>query len=340
MAIEAVRIDGPAAWRGRDLASPDWVRTLSPETLDEIGAALERLRRRGATLADVGIDDFVLPSFATTAAAIRDDLARGRRFAVLRGLPVETCSEADIGMIFWGIGAQFGRGMPQSHLGDRLGHVIDLSDEEAAPRVYHAGGALDMHTDSCDVVALLCLRTARSGGASRIASAMEIHNRLLAADPRHLDVFYEGFRYRIMEADARAAGRPPLVPYRVPVYRRTNGWLNCYFIRPYIERAIAAGDVELSRAERAALDAFDAIAGEPGLCLEMMFEPGDVQFLNNRAVLHGRTDYEDHPAKSQRRHLLRLWLTMPDWPRIADVQSVHSEHDKGAWAARAAGPAD
>jgi hypothetical protein len=49
---------------------------------------------------------------------------------VLRRLPVEDYSKDEIGMIFWGIGTHLGRGLSQSVLGDRLGHVKDFSRED------------------------------------------------------------------------------------------------------------------------------------------------------------------------------------------------------------------
>ena len=40
----------------------------------------------------------------------------------------------------------------------------------------------------------------------------------------------------------------------------------------------------------------------------MDFQPGDMQFINNYHVLHGRTPYEDDRAAGRIRHLKRLWL--------------------------------
>ena len=36
--------------------------------------------------------------------------------------------------------------------------------------------------------------------------------------------------------------------------------------------------------------------------------PGDMQFINNYHVLHGRTAYEDDRRAGRVRHLKRLWL--------------------------------
>lgn len=61
-----------------------------------------------------------------------------------------------------------------------------------------------------------------------------------------------------------------------------------------------------------ALDILDSIIYQPSLRLDMMLEPGDIQFANNHLALHSRTSFEDHEDAEMRRKLLRLWLKMPN----------------------------
>jgi hypothetical protein len=61
-----------------------------------------------------------------------------------------------------------------------------------------------------------------------------------------------------------------------------------------------------------ALDMYDALANDADLRLDMVLQPGDMQFLYNHTILHDRTAYEDWPDEAQKRHLLRLWLCAPD----------------------------
>ncbi|WP_431284343.1 TauD/TfdA family dioxygenase [Humitalea sp. 24SJ18S-53] len=326
-------VDGFSVWTGPQMAGQSgWVHHLDPATLAEIEAAVRVLRARGASLEAVGAADFPLPSLAATLPAMRQEITEGRGFVMIRGLPRERYSDDELGMIFWGIGTHFGVGLPQSWIGEKLGHVIDLSDEEAEPRAYHNGGHIGMHTDSCDIVALLCLRPAKSGGASRLASAHAVHNMLLAEDAALLAPLYEGFPYRSTNADAKGADRAALTPYKVPVFLRNQGALEVYYIRGYIRRAVAAGDVVLSAEQIAALDRMDKIAMSPDVYLDMDFQPGDMQFVNNRKIFHGRTDYEDFPEKERRRHLLRLWLKVPEWAPMHSTQTTHSEEEKWRWA--------
>jgi len=257
--------------------------------------------------------------------AFKEELATGRGFVIIRGLPSERYTNDELGKIFWGFGAHFGLAMPQSFLGDRLGTVMDLTDEEPERRLrrgYHSAGAQFVHTDACDIVGMISIRTAKVGGASRLASAHAVHNLMLDLAPELLNVLYEGFVCRMPDSDAEAMGVPPLIPRRVPAYKFENGWLNCHYVRGYVTRAVAAGDHQLSPRELAAMDVFASFGNHADVLIEMLLEPGDFQIFNNRTVLHGRAHFEDHPEKARRRHLKRLWLSVDDWPKIPRAQGV------------------
>ena len=117
-------------------------------------------------------------------------MLHGRGFLLLRGLPRERYSLDEIGRIYYGLGVHLGRPVAQSYQGELLGNVIDVSDVEAQARGYHAGGGQRMHSDNCDIVALMCVRAARSGGISRIVSAAAVHNTLLETRPDLLEALY------------------------------------------------------------------------------------------------------------------------------------------------------
>jgi hypothetical protein len=68
---------------------------------------------------------------------------------------------------------------------------------------------------------------------------------------------------------------------------------------------------ELDSETKRLLDRYDEIANRPELCLEMDLEPGDIQLLSNHTQLHARRAYEDFDEPERRRHLLRLWLSLP-----------------------------
>jgi hypothetical protein len=317
---------GRSVWLGKELSrSRDWIFQLPAEAIAEIGDCVRRLRASDKPLEAVGIADFPFAAIAGELKSFKQELATGRGFVIVRGLPSEKYTDDELGKIFWGFGAHFGLAVPQSFLGDRLGTVMDLTDEEPERRLrrgYHSAGAQFVHTDACDIVGMISIRTAKEGGASRLASAYAIHNLMLDLCPNLLEVLYEGFVCRMPDSDAEAMGVPALIARRVPAYRFENGWLNCHYVRGYVTRAVAAGDHTLSPPELAAMDVFASLGNHPDVLIEMLLEPGDFQIFNNRTVMHGRAHFADHPEKARRRHLKRLWLSVDDWPKLPQVQGV------------------
>ena len=92
---------------------------------------------------------------------------------------------------------------------------------------------------------------------------------------------------------------------------------NGRYLRQYIELGHEMMNQPLCQVEREALDLFDQIMLQQEMRLDMMLQPGDMQFANNYLVLHSRTSFEDHTAPEQRRKLLRLWLKMPNARTLA-----------------------
>ncbi len=186
-----------------------------------------------------------------------------------------------------------------------------------------------MHTDTCDIVSLMCVRGAKSGGASRIVSAAAVHNRLLETRPDLLALCYEGFVCRRMPLDAELGSG--VVLKTVGFFSRASGALSTNLSGDYPRRAAAAGDVTLTPQQLEALEVLQEIARSPEFYLDMAIGEGDIQFLNNRAILHGRTEYEDWPKVTERRHLLRLWLEVADWPPLPANQGMHNADDHRGW---------
>jgi hypothetical protein len=306
------------------------MKVLAPAEAAEIDAALAHLAALGELdFLAITPETFPLPTLGPALAGLGHALRTGPGFLLLRGLPRERYAVDDLARIYFGLGAHIGRPLPQSWQGELLGHVIDVSDIEAHARGYHAGGAQPFHTDNCDVVALMCLRAARSGGASRIASAGAVHNRLLAERPELLAALYGDWVFRRMELDAQhGTGR---ILKTVSIFAQTDGELSCNISGSYPRRAVAAGDAVMTRIQEEALDAVQRIASSPDMYLDMDIGEGDIQFLNNRLLLHGRTGYEDWPDVARRRHLMRLWLELPSWPPLPAHQGMHSPEDQPLW---------
>jgi Taurine catabolism dioxygenase TauD, TfdA family len=320
-----------AAWTGATIDyRTDGFHMLATAEVEEINAALAYLRSLGdLDFPAITAATFPLPTFGNVVGNLRHELRFGRGFVLLRGLPRERYTTDDMARIYFGLGAYIGTPLPQSWQGELLGHVIDVSDIEPGARGYHKGGAQRFHTDSCDVVSLMCLSAAKSGGASRICSSIAVHQRLARERPDLLKVLYDGFIFRRREVDAEH-GSGVLVR-RISVFARTGEEISVFLSGDYPNRAVEAGDAVMTPAQREALDEVQRIAASPDTYLDMSIGEGDIQFLNNRLLLHGRTDYEDHPEMARRRHLLRLWLKVPDWPAIPEGQAMHTVEDHPLW---------
>jgi hypothetical protein len=323
--------EGRAVWYGPQIDyRAEGMHTLSAAEIDEIDAALAHLHSFGETdFPGITPQTFPLPGLGKFFAGLGQELLHGRGFLLLRGLPRERYSLDDIGLIYYGLGVHLGRPVAQSYQGELLGNVIDVSDVEAQARGYHAGGGQRMHSDNCDVVSLMCVRAARSGGISRIVSAAAVHNRLLEERPDLLEALYGEWVFRRMELDAQYGTGP--MTKNVVIFSRETGHLTCNVSGSYPYRAAKAGDWVMTSVQIEALNEMARIAASPELYLDMSIGEGDIQFLNNRAILHGRTDYEDSPEIATRRHMLRLWLQMPTWPSLPANQGMQSPADYPLW---------
>lgn len=313
---------GPAAWLGPEMAArDDWYRRLDDEEIAQIEAAMHALLSRGqalSALTGLSADDFPLPTLGPRLAALRAQLLHGRGFALLRGLPVARYTPLQQAAIFLGIGAHLGRARSQNAAGHVLGHVCDLGLSSSDPnvRIYQTHERQTFHTDSCDVVGLLCLREARSGGDSLLVSALTIFNELRRTRPELLARLLQP-----MAHDRRGevpAGQQPF--FMVPVFSwlpeqagdRGDDGLTVFYQRQYFDSAQRFAQApRLTACDVEALDAFDALANDARLNMTMRLAPGDMQFVHNHVLLHDRTAFEDHADRGQRRHLLRLWLACP-----------------------------
>ena len=311
---------GPAAWYGPQWRGHDeWIVRLSDSDVQEVEAATRAWQAQPrADPAPMRAADFPLPNLGPRLAAIRDELLHGRGFSLVRGLPVRRWGARDNAIAFMGLGAHVGRPRSQNAAGHLLGHVRDLglSSTDPAVRIYQTHERQTFHTDSCDVVALLCLAEARRGGDSLLVSSATIFNEMRRRRPDLLACLFEP-----LATDRRGEVPAGMKPYfEIPVYSWHAGFLTAIYQRQYIDSAQRFPDApRLSPRHVEALDLFDALAEDPALHLRMRLAPGDVQFVHNHTLLHDRTAFEDWPEPARRRHLLRLWLAVPGARPLPEV---------------------
>lgn len=232
---------------------------------------------------------------------------------LIRGLPRHRYSVEQCELIYWGIGAHLGTPISQNTRGHLLGHVRDegRSFDDPSARGYQTRAKMDFHADQLpvDVLGLFCVRTALSGGASTLVSALAVHNVILRERPDLLEVLFQPFHL-----DWRGEEPEGEQPYYVsPMFSLWEGRLTSRVTsRQYFESVVRYGEeLGLSGIQREALDYLQEVSNRKELRLSMMFHEGDMQFLNNHQILHAREAFEDHEDPDLKRHLLRMWIALP-----------------------------
>lgn len=305
------KIDIPSAWQGAEMkADPDrWLISLAAGEITELENAAESYLGRSKEIADITKESFPLPDFGAHLEGLKKKLLLGLGFEVIRGLPVAKYSQEFAATIFCGVGAHLGSARSQNAAGHILGHVRDVGADARDPntRIYQTSERQTFHTDSSDVVGLLCIREAIEGGDSLLVSTATIYNEMFARRPDLAALLFDP-----IATDRRGEVPENEKPYlEIPVLNWHAGFLTGFYQRQYIDSAQRFPDApRLTPAHVEALDLFDALANSPILHFGMRLQPGDMQFVYNHALLHDRTGFRDWPIAGQKRHLLRLWLSM------------------------------
>src|SRR5262249_42751743 len=136
---------------------------------------------------------FPLPNLGDRLKRVLEEVLTGRGFVLLRGLPVHDWGPRRSARAFLGLGLHIGNLRSQDARGSLLGHVRDqgLSSTDPNVGIYQTRERQNYHTDSCDVVGLLCWQPARSGGLSSLVSTVTIFNEMRRRRPDLARVLFE-----------------------------------------------------------------------------------------------------------------------------------------------------
>jgi hypothetical protein len=314
---------GPSAWTRADAeADRSWVYELDAAELDELETATDGLVARGLSPLDFQKQDFPLPTLGRRIAEILEEVEYGRGFALLRGLDVTRYDLDRLSVLYWGLGCHLGQIISQNSSGDLLAPVTDKEGGRYTEGGYYEEGVrghrtnafLPPHSDSSDLVGLMCVRPAKEGGASWVSSSIAVYNRIRETRPDLLQPLLDGFRYDLI---GKGRSVDELTNNRVPVYSWCEGILSCRFNKQQIELGAARSGEVLSPAQGEAIDLVESLALSDAFLLPMAFEPGDIQLLNNHTCLHSRGKFIDWPEPERRRFLLRLWVNVPNGRPLA-----------------------
>jgi hypothetical protein len=300
-------VPGAAGWRSDQLGGDrSWRLRLGEAHQDEVLAALAAVEAVDLALADVGCGRFALPALGVELDRLAGELAHGSGVALVQGVPVAGLGERQVEIVALGIASHVGDVVGQGADRAPLLHVRDdgLDPSRPATRSYQHNQRLGYHADPTDVVALLCVRPARSGGLSSIVSSVAVHNEVVRTRPDLAQVLYQPWWFD------RRTGDGPDSFYQRPVYSvEPGGRMTASYGPDYMRSATRGAHVPpLTPDQIEAMDLLDRLNNDPRFALTMDLRAGDMQFLNNHVVLHSRTAYEDHPEPRRRRDLIRVWL--------------------------------
>ncbi len=302
----------PAAWRGDELLKrPDWRLELTAEHLAEIDEALLPAQPSAESADQCRANPFARPRLTQFWKQVQHDLEHQAGACLITGLPLERFDEQQSRQLFFGIASSVGTPVSQSATGERIFSVRDEGWEagHAQARGPNTRKRLSFHTDRCDVIAFLCLQQAKSGGENQLVSSVTLYNELLHRRPDLLEVLMQPFYYRRHNVDT--GNDQPWC--QQPIFSFHEGHFAASFLRVLIERAYAMPELpDMTAAQREALDYLEQLAGEPELHVTFRLEPGDLLFLNNWVTFHRRNEFADYADDRLRRHLLRIWLAVPN----------------------------
>lgn len=305
-----------SAWLGPDLADQEsWIHVFTNGERRELVDLGQRLTDLAYGLDDTArLAESLRPcvELGRRMAAIRAELKDGLGFALMRGFPLDEMTQDGARLVYAALGASLGVAMPQNRHGELMHDVRDVGADPMDPsvRLSTTNAEQDFHTDGADIIGLLCVRPAKSGGLSRIVSSVSVFDAMRKARPDLAKLMFEPWHFHLKGEHA-----PGALPYfTLPVVRRVAGQLSTFFIGWYIRDAVLLDGVPpLSARQQEALALYEMLANQPALYLDMDFQSGDIQWLKNSVRLHKRTTYEDHEQPGRRRHLWRLWLAAQDF---------------------------
>lgn len=303
----------PRPWLADDVRSDgSWIIRMTPEEVAGFDAALAHAEATGKGLLAMERADFPLPEASRSVLERAIATTQGRwGMCLLKGFPVERWTEAQTRLAYWGMGLHMGVARTQNRASEIINDVRDAGGDYKVKggRGYNTNAGLDFHQDSCDVVALLCRRTAKSGGTSKVISSIALRDEVERRRPDLIPVLQQPWFHSYQGTQDPV--QPPF--YRCPIFgddpvhfcARTNRKNTDAAQRDFDEVP------RLTPAQVEALDLLDELMPSDRLCYSMELERGDMQLLNNYVTLHSRTNFEDFEEPDQKRHLLRLWLSIP-----------------------------
>ncbi|KAI1106798.1 Clavaminate synthase-like protein [Jackrogersella minutella] len=320
------RIEGPTEWKAEDYSNnPErWVHQFSEDELAEISKTADDFIELGLPLTGISKDNFQLPGLESALNTMRRELLNGKGFILYKGFPVHQWGNHKSAVAYMGLGAYLGYPVSQNGHGHILGHVKDLGEDSTQidkVRIYRTNARQFFHADDCDIVGLLCIAKSEFGGESDVASIHNVWNILQDERPDVAELLTKPIWYFDRKGED-SQGEDPYIRAAVfyletpdPANPEREQRVYCkwdpYFVRSLTRFSDKGIIPPLSPEQEEAVKLLEATCER--VKLHMILDIGDIQFVANTHTLHARTAYRDFGPDSgkPRRHLMRLWLSVP-----------------------------
>jgi hypothetical protein len=302
-------LSDPSAWFKKDFdAEAAFVAPVSEKCLQELVKSADRTS--GRPFSSITRSDFDASSICGLAESMQSALLHGRGVVRLRHPALASLGDDVLARIFWGLGRHFGTAAVQNKKGEVIENVT-VSSERVTNNGFKSDHELAFHTDAFELLGLLCLHPAFSGGQSRVVSAATAYNCVLRERADLMPYLMEGYWYLATEG----LGKPDaMTACRVPVLSFEAGRINCMYLPKFMRNAATQRNEQLSAGLQEALSFFGSVINRDEHVVEFSLQRGDMMFAHNYTSLHARTKFED--GAGPKRHLLRLWIT-PFTPRTS-----------------------
>jgi len=273
-----------ATWHN-GLERDHWEHVLTESELAELHAATHRATQRRLSPTSFTRNEFELPTLGPRLTRIVDSVENGVGFALVKGIPVHQYDEQTLKVLYWGLGCYLGDPISQNSRGERLAQVSDRGNsyEDRNTRGFASNAELMPHMDTSDMTALLCVRTAKQGGDSRVVSAPTVYNTILSEQPDYLDALFGGF-YNDLRGEGPTADINELTTHRIPVFSYYAGRLSCSFNLRMIDNGFTKSGVEATPTARAALDLLREVTLREETGIRFTMQPGDQRARTGTAL--------------------------------------------------------
>lgn len=318
-------IDHPGAWTNRSIGGKaGLVYKLEEKHLKAVEELLKKTRHLAPQ--EVTRQDFDHPDLNPMLADVFDILLNGRGAVIIQGVTKERFAREDFERIYWGFGTHWGVGVTQSALGDKLGRVTFTPVGPGNPtnRAYRGNQELTLHTDTNEIVGLMCEEKAAEGGFSQLASVLAVHNEIFKTRPDLLPALYRGHEYAINEASLSSK---PVTPYKIPVFSCVDGKVSMLYVDSQIRKAAEKMGETFPADLDEAMKYLNEVAAREDIQINYMIEPGEIMVVNNFITMHARTEFKD--SATQKRSLLRMWLDVPHGRPVCEAYKAKAKYYAG-----------